>query len=84
MCRILEGCGSSQHQGQQDFMECQDPPDFNVFSFKKKLLWVPASHCEDACRESKEWYCQQKLDCSMWHGVDFGVAMFIAIAWMCP
>jgi hypothetical protein len=40
VCKILEACESSQHQGQQDFTKCQDPLDFNVFSFKKKLFWV--------------------------------------------
>jgi hypothetical protein len=38
VCKILEACESSQHQGQQDFTKCQDPLDFNVFSFKKKLF----------------------------------------------
>jgi hypothetical protein len=36
--RILKAYGSSQHQGQQDFIKCQNSLDLDVFFFKKILL----------------------------------------------
>jgi hypothetical protein len=80
--KILEACIFFQHQGQQDFMECQDPLGFNVLSFKKNLFQISTSHCEDAHEMSKEWYFQQKLESSMWCGANFGVVVIIAIAWV--
>jgi hypothetical protein len=38
VCIILEAYGSFQHQGQQDFMECQDLLNLDAFSFKKNLF----------------------------------------------
>jgi hypothetical protein len=66
------------------FYKMSKPFGFQCFFLQKEIILSMASYCENSCQESKKWYYQQKLECSMWCGDDFRVTMLIAIVWVCP